>query len=86
MVWSMEKISVQRRAEIEELQQELMNYTTKATRLECEVMALSMKLDDKKLKPRCRWRSSRIESLLSRENLISIERSVDPGGSWTIRS
>jgi hypothetical protein len=45
----MEKISVQRRAEIEELNQELMEYTSKATRLEREVLALSMKLDDKKL-------------------------------------
>lgn len=48
----MEKISVQRRAEIEEMQQELMDYTTKATRLEREVVSLSMKLDDKKLKHR----------------------------------
>mmetsp|Transcript_16883 Transcript_16883/g.36440 ORF Transcript_16883/g.36440 Transcript_16883/m.36440 type:complete len:1529 (+) Transcript_16883:101-4687(+) len=46
----MEKISVQRRAEIEEMQEELMDYTSKSTRLEREVMALSMKLDDKKLK------------------------------------
>ena len=46
----MEKISIQRRAEIEELQQELMDYTTKSTRLEREVLALSMKLEDKKLK------------------------------------
>jgi len=46
----MEKVSVQRRAEIEEMSQELMDYTSKATRLEREVMALSMKLDEKKLK------------------------------------
>ncbi|KAL3788538.1 hypothetical protein ACHAW5_009384 [Stephanodiscus triporus] len=46
----MEKISIQRRAEIEELNQELMDYTSKATRLEREVLALTMKLDDKKLK------------------------------------
>ena len=45
----MEKVSVQRRAEIEELNQELMDYTSKATRLEREVLALTMKLDDKKL-------------------------------------
>ncbi|KAL7534909.1 hypothetical protein ACHAXR_006149, partial [Thalassiosira sp. AJA248-18] len=46
----MEKISVQRRAEIEEMQQELMDYTHGKTKLEREVVALSMKLDDKKLK------------------------------------
>lgn len=46
----MEKISVQRRAEVEEMQQELMDYTSKATRLEREVTALSMKLDEKKLR------------------------------------
>jgi len=46
----MEKVSVQRRAEIEEMSQELMESTSKGTRLEREVMALSMKLDDKKLK------------------------------------
>ncbi|KAL7470415.1 hypothetical protein ACHAXS_010654 [Conticribra weissflogii] len=46
----MEKISVQRRAEVEEMQQELMDYTSKATRLEREVVALSMKLDEKKLR------------------------------------
>jgi uncharacterized coiled-coil protein SlyX len=45
----MEKVSVQRRAEIEELNQELMEYTSKATRLEREVLVLTMKLDDKKL-------------------------------------
>ena len=45
----MEKVSVQRRAEIEELNQELMEYTSKTTRLEREVLALTMKLDDKKL-------------------------------------
>lgn len=46
----MEKVSIQRRAEIEELQQELMDYTTKSSRLEREVVALSTKLEDKKLK------------------------------------
>mmetsp|Transcript_10940 Transcript_10940/g.23132 ORF Transcript_10940/g.23132 Transcript_10940/m.23132 type:complete len:1699 (+) Transcript_10940:75-5171(+) len=46
----MEKISVQRRAEVEEMQQELMDYTSKATRLEREVVALTMKLDEKKLR------------------------------------
>lgn len=48
----MEKVSIQRRAEIEELQQELMDYTSKSTKLEREVIALSMKLDDKKHKHR----------------------------------
>jgi chromosome segregation ATPase len=46
----MEKVAIQRRAEIEELNQELMDYTSKATRLEREVLALTMKLDDKKLR------------------------------------
>lgn len=46
----MEKISVQRRAEIEEMQQELMDYTSKATRLEREVSSLSMTLSEKKHK------------------------------------
>ena len=46
----MEKISVQRRAEIEEMQQELMDYTSKATRLEREVSSLSMTLNEKKHK------------------------------------
>lgn len=46
----MEKVAIHRRAEIEELNQELMDYTSKATRLEREVLALSMKLDDKKLR------------------------------------
>jgi chromosome segregation ATPase len=46
----MEKVSIQRRAEIEEMTQELMDYTSKATRLERQVTALSMKLDEKKLK------------------------------------
>ncbi|KAL7521151.1 hypothetical protein ACHAWX_006128 [Stephanocyclus meneghinianus] len=45
----MEKISVQRRAEIEEMQQELMDYTSKAARLEREVASLSMTLNEKKL-------------------------------------
>eukprot|EP00804_Cyclotella_cryptica_P027054 CCRYP_013682-RA/>CCRYP_013682-RA protein AED:0.01 eAED:0.01 QI:340/1/1/1/1/1/2/85/1637 len=46
----MEKISIQRRAEIEEMQQELMDYTSKAARLEREVASLSMTLNEKKLK------------------------------------
>lgn len=46
----MEKVSVARRAEIEEISQELMDYKSSATKLEREVRALSMKLDDKKLK------------------------------------
>lgn len=46
----MEKISVQRRAEIEEMQQELMDYTSKAARLEREVSSLSMTLNEKKHK------------------------------------
>ncbi|KAL9179509.1 LOW QUALITY PROTEIN: hypothetical protein ACHAXT_008799 [Thalassiosira profunda] len=46
----MEKISIQRRAEIEEMQEELMEYTSKATKLDREVIALSMKLDEKTLK------------------------------------
>jgi len=46
----MEKISIQRRAEIEEMQEELMDYTGKAARLEREVTSLSMKLNDKKTK------------------------------------
>jgi chromosome segregation ATPase len=44
----MEKISVQRRAEIEEMQQELMDYTSKATRLEREVSSLSLTLNEKR--------------------------------------
>ena len=46
----MEKISIQRRAEIEEMQEELMDYMGKATRLEREVTSLSMKLNEKKTK------------------------------------
>lgn len=46
----MEKVSVARRAEIEEISQELMDCKSTATRLEREVVALSMKLDEKKLK------------------------------------
>ena len=46
----MEKISIQRRAEIEEMQQELMDYTTKATKLEREVSSLSMTLNETKHK------------------------------------
>ena len=67
----MEKISVQRRAEIEELQQELMDYTSKSTSLEREVLALSMKLDDKKLKHK-----TTVTKL--KEKIASLEESETP--------
>ena len=71
----MEKISIQRRAEIEELQQELMDYTTKSTRLEREVMALSMKLEDKKLKHKAEM-SKMKEKIAALESEPSLERVV----------
>ena len=46
----MEKISLQRRAEIEEMQQELMDYTSKTTKLEREVSSLSLSLNEEKHK------------------------------------
>lgn len=71
----MEKISIQRRAEIEELQQELMDYTTKSTRLEREVMALSMKLEDKKLKHKAEMAKMK-EKIAMLESEPSLERLV----------
>ena len=71
----MEKISVQRRAEIEELQQELMDYTSKSTSLEREVMALSMKLDDKKLKHKTTVTKLK-ERIASLESETPVERNL----------
>jgi len=71
----MERIAIQRRAEIEELQQELMDYTTKSTRLEREVMALSMKLEDKKLKHKAEMAKMK-DKIAALESEPSLERVV----------
>lgn len=71
----MEKISIQRRAEIEELQQELMDYTTKSTRLEREVMVLSMKLEDKKLKHKAEMAKMK-DKIAALESEPSFERVI----------
>eukprot|EP00578_Thalassiosira_sp_NH16_P013987 CAMPEP_0181126054 /NCGR_PEP_ID=MMETSP1071-20121207/27402_1 /TAXON_ID=35127 /ORGANISM="Thalassiosira sp., Strain NH16" /LENGTH=1547 /DNA_ID=CAMNT_0023211585 /DNA_START=115 /DNA_END=4758 /DNA_ORIENTATION=- len=71
----MEKISVQRRAELEEMQQELMDYTSKATRLEREVMTLSMKLTDKKIKHKGELAKLK-DKIESMEADTSMERTV----------
>ncbi|KAL7553850.1 hypothetical protein ACHAWF_017251, partial [Thalassiosira exigua] len=77
----MEKISVQRRAEIEEMQQELMDYTSKATRLEREVTALSLKLDDKRLKHKAEVAKLK-ERITTLESETPLERILqrDEGG------
>lgn len=71
----MEKVSVQRRAEIEEISQELMDYTSRATRLERECMALSMKLDEKKLKHRADVAKLK-DRIATLESETPIERSL----------
>mmetsp|Transcript_5546 Transcript_5546/g.11687 ORF Transcript_5546/g.11687 Transcript_5546/m.11687 type:complete len:1444 (+) Transcript_5546:82-4413(+) len=72
----MEKVSIQRRAEIEEMQQELMDYTSKSTKLEREVMTLSMKLDESKLKYKTKVEKlkERISELESESPLERITR------------
>lgn len=72
----MEKVSIQRRAEIEEMQQELMDYTSKSTKLEREVMALTMKLDESKLKYKTKVEKlkERISELESESPLERITR------------
>ena len=80
----MEKVSIQRRAEIEEMQQELMDYTSKSTKLEREVMTLSMKLDESKLKYK-----TKIEKLKERigelESESPLERVARPGRDEAIQ-
>ena len=78
----MEKISVQRRAEIEEMQEELMDYTQKATRLEREVMSLGMKYDDKKLKhkseiAKLKDRITNLESETPLERMVRTDKHDD---------
>ncbi len=72
----MEKVSIQRRAEIEEMQQELMDYTSKSTKLEREVVTLSMKLDESKLKYKTKVEKlkERISELESESPLERITR------------
>lgn len=72
----MEKVSIQRRAEIEEMQQELMDYTSKSTKLEREVVALTMRLDESKLKYKAKVEKlkERISELESESPLERVAR------------
>jgi myosin heavy subunit len=73
----MEKISIQRRAEIEEMQQELMDYTAKSTKLEREVIALTMKLDESKFKHKAKVEKLK-EKISELESESPMERITRP--------
>lgn len=73
----MEKVAIQRRAELEEMQQELMDYTAKSTKLEREVMALTMKLDESKLRHRAKVDKLK-EKISELESESPLERIAHP--------
>ncbi len=73
----MEKVSIQRRAEIEEMQQELMDYTAKSTKLEREVIALTMKLDESKFKHKAKVEKLK-EKISELESESPMERITRP--------